>query len=425
MNKRFEARKKQVLQDAQIKRAVWEDMSKRLRTFTQPFAACLRREDQQNNARVYWQGLLSDLERKNVESIAYLHDRKRNDLQYFIGEATWGQGPLLDELARQVGRELGEADGVIIFDPSSFEKDGKDSVGVQRQWLGRLGKVENGQVGVYLGYASRKGQALCDVRLYLPEEWARDNERRHKCGVPREVRFHTRQELALEMLDQRGAVLPHAWVTGDDELGRDSKFRAALRARSEHYVLAVPSNTLIRDLEKEPPPWRGRGPQPKVRFERVDTWLAGVGAAQWTEVDVRDGEQGPLQARMLKHRVQTRQGGSWKGPEELLVIMQVPEKEGGWKTDYYLSNADGTTTTLDELARAAKAEHRIEETFKCAKSEAGLADYEVRTWRGWHHHQALALIAAWFLSCEVRRGKKVDPGADRADGARTAGGIAA
>ena len=118
---------------------------------------------------------------------------------------------------------------MLVFDPSAFPKKGAESVGVQRQWCGRLGKVDNCQVGVYLGYVSSKEHALVDFRLYLPREWTRSRKRLHKAGVPREVRFRTRHELALEMLDVRGASLPHAWVAGDDEMGRSSWFRGELR----------------------------------------------------------------------------------------------------------------------------------------------------------------------------------------------------
>ena len=169
---------------------------------------------------------------------------------------------------------------MIVFDPSAFAKKGTKSVGVARQWCGRLGKVENCQVGVYMAYVSRIEHALVNVRLFLPEEWAKDRARRSEAGVPREVRFQTRHELALEMLAESGSVLPHAWVAGDDEMGRPEWFRRDLRDRGERYLLAVPSNTLIRDQEVAPPEYSGRGRHPKNPFMRVDVWaerLAGGG----------------------------------------------------------------------------------------------------------------------------------------------------
>lgn len=409
MEQRFAVRKQELLAGAEIKTQVSAELLQRLPEFLAPYLVCMGRSEQKAHLQTYLQGLVSDLARKNVEAIAYLHDQERNELQHFIGGSRWEHAPLLAELTKQVGLELGEADGVIVFDPSGFEKDGKDSVGVQRQWLGRLGKVENGQVGVYLGYASRKGYALCDARLYLPKEWAADRGRRRKSGVPKGVRFQTRQELAKALLLERGAFLPHQWVTGDDEMGRGASFRAWLRERGEQYLLAVPSNTSMRDLAAEAPAGQGPGRKRKTPFLAVSRWRTALPAAAWTRLEVRDGEKGPLVVEAAKGRVQARAEKQRVGPEELLVVLRVPEA-GGWRTDYYLSNAPAETP-LAELARVAKAEHNIEDCFKRAKSEAGLADYEVRTWRGWHHHQTLSLLATWFLTHEAQRGKKMDAGA--------------
>src|SRR6185312_6822579 len=139
-----------------------------------------------------------------------------------------------------------EANAVIVFDSSGFAKKGTKSVGVIRQWCGRLGKIENCQVGIYTAYVSEKEHALVDTRLYLPEEWAKDRTRRKEAGVPKEVRFRTRHRLALEMLEERGEALPHSWVAGDDEMGRPSSSRRRLRDRGERYLLGVPSNLLVR-----------------------------------------------------------------------------------------------------------------------------------------------------------------------------------
>ncbi|MHC5058677.1 MAG: putative baseplate assembly protein, partial [Planctomycetota bacterium] len=177
--------------------------------------------------------------------------------------------PLVDELVRQVAAEIGEADGVLVIDPSAHHKKGNGSVGVKPQWNGRLGKIDNCQVGIYLAYASRKEHALVDERLFLPEEWADDQQRRDKCGVPKDVRFRTRHELALEMLRAHRKRLPHAWVTGDDEMGRAARFRASLRSMRETYLLAVPSNTRVRDLEGRAPIWSGVGRPPKCPLEQA------------------------------------------------------------------------------------------------------------------------------------------------------------
>ena len=410
MDRRFEARKQEILGEAEIKPEVANGMLRHLEQFAEPFMASLGRREARQNARVYVSGLLSDLERKNVESIAYRHDQDRRGLQRFIGEAPWEHQPLLEELASQVGSQLGEADGVIVFDPSAHKKCGNDSVGVQRQWLGRLGKIDNGQVGIYMGYASRKEHALVDVRLYLPKDWAKDKIRRKKCGVPKEIRYQTRHELALDMLKTNGKNLPHKWIAGDDEMGRSSRFRRDLRALDEQYLLDVPSNTNIRDLEVEPPAYRGRGRLPKQSFGRVDAWSDSLHKGTWVRINVRDGEKGPLVLEIVKRRVLARTERSCReAEEELLVVTRSLDENGKMKYDYHLSNAH-PDTPLKELARVVKAEHRIEDGIKRAKSEAGLSDYEVRTWTGWYHHQTLSLIAAWFLIRETQRGGKTYPG---------------
>ena len=212
----------------------------------------------------YITGLVSNVKRKNIETIAYLHEQDRQPLQKFIGQRVWDERPMIGELVRQVGAALGERDGVLVFDPSGVLKQGKASVGVARQWCGRAGKVDNCQVGVYMGYVARQEHALVDTRLYLPEEWTKDKKRRKAAGVPETVRFRTRHDLALEMLREHRAALPHAWVTGDDEMGRNSHFRDELREMNEQYLLAVPSNTLVRDLDAAPPPYRGTGQPPKA-----------------------------------------------------------------------------------------------------------------------------------------------------------------
>lgn len=419
MERRFEIRKRKILQEADIKQEVANGMLRRLEQFAQPFIASFGRREPKHNAQIYISGLLSDLRRKNVESIAYRYDQDRRALQRFIGWAPWDHQPLLEELAKQIGAELGEANGVIVFDPSAHKKCGNDSVGVQRQWLGRLGKVDNGQVAIYMGYASGKEHALVDTRLYLPKPWAKDKARRNTCGVPKQIRYHTRHELALDMLQNNGQYLPHSWIAGDDEMGRSSRFRKDLRALDEQYLLAVPSNTGIRDLDSPPPAYGGRGRRPKQPFQRVDVWRDSLDKKAWTRVDVRDGEKGPLVLEIVKRRVVARTERRWHdSTEELLIITRSPDGNGKVKYDYYLSNAPGETP-LDELARVIKAEHRIEDSLKRAKSEAGLSDYEVRTWVGWHHHQTLSLIATWFLTLETRRGKKVHAGADGPGGSRS------
>jgi SRSO17 transposase len=227
MERRFAARRDQLLADAEVAPRIPRGVLSRLERFLDPFVASLQRSEQGQHARTYVAGLLSQLESKNVESIAYLRDLEREPLQQFIGQSPWDHGPWLTELARQVGQQLGSPDGVLVFDPSAFPKKGSASVGVQRQWCGRLGKLDNCQVGIYLAYVGRVEHALVAARLYLPEEWAKDKTRRTKAGIPKGARFRTRHELALAMLDEHGSLLPHAWISGDDELGRCSSVLSA------------------------------------------------------------------------------------------------------------------------------------------------------------------------------------------------------
>lgn len=407
----FDIRREELLAQCEVSPKIFDGMMKRVGEFVTPYALHLRRKEQRQHAQTYLGGLMSDLERKTSESIAYRYDQDRQGLQHFIGAAPWDHQPLIEVLVGQVAVEMGDSRGVIVFDPSGFPKQGTDSVGVARQWIGRLGKVDNGQVAIYMGYVSEKEYALVDTRLYLPKEWTQDKIRRKQCGIPKEIRYQTRHELALEMLETHGASLPHAWITGDDEMGHVTWFREALRHRGERYLLAVPFNTTVRDLEapRPTPSHEGSGAQPKRKFESVRDWAQGLPQKAWSQIVVRDGEKGPLKLKMVKCRVATKtEDRCVSTAEELLIVTQRQEEDGSWRHDYFLSNAPAETS-LEELGRVVKTEHRIEDSLKRAKSEAGLGDYEVRTWTGWHHHQTLSLMALWFLTQETLRGKPLAP----------------
>ena len=411
MDARYAIRKTQLLDECQVAPEIFEQVIPRLYAFMAPFVKTFQGQIAAQHAKTYVCGLLSDVEHKNVESIAYRFGQSRLPLQGFIGWAEWDDEPLRAELISQVNRHLGQGDGVLVFDPSAFPKSGRESVGVARQWCGRLGKVDNCQVALYVGYVSRKGHSLVDTRLYLPKEWTKDQARLDKAGVPRACRgFRTRHQLALEMLAKNGAALPHGWIAGDDEMGRPYGFRRRLASVGERYLLAVPANTAMRDLEVEPPGASGRGRPPTRPWQRVEAWSQALDDAAWQRIDVRDGSKGPLVVEMVKRRVVSRTHRRQQGDEELLVVIRYRDRDQAQvvKVDYYLSNAV-SETPLWELARVAKAAHRIEECIQRSKSEAGLADYEVRHWTGWQHHQTLSLLATWFLERETHRGKKMDP----------------
>src|SRR6266581_827015 len=287
MNPVWAQRREEVWNDCSVSPDVFTQMVHRLGEFVVPYQHALETEVSGRHVHLYLQGLLSDLERKNAEDIATLVDVERAVMQAFIGTVPWDHRPLVTVLVRQVAEQLGEPDGVIAFDPSSFSKRGRHSVGVKRQWCSHRGKVDNCQVGVFMGYVSRHDHALLDFRLSLPEEWARDAQRRAECHVPPEVRYHTRHEQCLEMLDAWGEQVPHGWVTGDDELGRHTRFRQQLRERGERYVLGVPCNTTMRDLEAPLPEYQGRGRRPKAPWQSVIQWRHSLPADAWTHLTVR------------------------------------------------------------------------------------------------------------------------------------------
>lgn len=407
MERRFEERKEAMLAECEVDPALLRGTLERLESFVKPFADQLSTVEQRGHMADYVAGLCSSVERKTSETIAYFHGQDRQALQRFIGWVEWDHRPLLGELARQVGEALGEADGVLVVDPSAFAKKGTESVGVQRQWNGHAGKIDNGQVGVYLGYVSRREQALVDLRLYLPKEWANSKRRRTKCHVPPEVAFATKLQLALEMIEANRAVLPHTWVVGDDEFGRSTTFRRGLRELGERYLLAVPSNTLVRDLHAEPPPYRGFGKRPLAPFVRVDRWCRQLPVQAWTRIEVRDGEKGPLVVDVAVTPVLAITERTDRESEEVLVVTRRVEDDGNVVHDYWLSNA-ASQTPRAEFARVAKARGRIEQCLQRGKTETGLADYETRSWQGWHHHQTLSLLASWFLVRERMRGGKKD-----------------
>ena len=294
MEARYAFRKSQLLDECQVAPAMFEQVIPRLSTFMQPFVSIFQGQAADQQATTSVCGLLSNVERKNIESIAYRFGQSRLPLQSFIGWDAWDDAPLREELRSQVKTHLGQSDGVLVFDPSGFPKSGRESVGVVRQWCGRLGKVDNCQVAISLGYVSRKGHTLVDTRRYLPKAWTKEKARLEKAGVPQASRaYRTRHQLALEMLEHNGASLPHRWIAGDDEMGRPYWLRRRLEALGERYMLAVPANTSMRDVEVEPPASSGRGRRPQRPWQPVEAWSQSLEDTAWHRSDVRDGSKGP------------------------------------------------------------------------------------------------------------------------------------
>ena len=253
MEARYAIRKRQLLDACQVSPEIFEHVIPRLYSFMKPFVTIFQGQVGDQHAKTYVCGLLSNLERKNVESIADRFDHSRLPLQAFIGWEEWDDEPLRLALRPQVKTHLGQGDGVLGFDPAGCPQSGRQAVGVARQWCGRLGKVDNCHVAMDLGDVSRKGHPLVDQRLFLPKEWTKEKARLDKVGVPKASRaYRTRHQLALEMLATNGAWLPHGWMSGDDEMGRPYGFRRRLATLGERSLLAIPSNTARRDLETEP-----------------------------------------------------------------------------------------------------------------------------------------------------------------------------
>jgi SRSO17 transposase len=382
----------------------------RLTAFLQRYLPRLYRVEQRTNAALVIRGLLSGLRRKTCEPIAVEAGVHRKPIQFLVGAGKWDDEAVMAELRSHVREELADERAILILDPSGFPKSGTESCGVARQWCGRLGKQDNCQIGVFLAYAAPGGYAPLDRRLYLPKDWADDPGRRARCHVPESVKFQESWRIAVDLLERCRKDLPHAWVAGDDEMGRPAAFRAWLRRHGERYILDVPCNTSVRDLEVRRPRRRraGRGRKREVPFRRADTWAARQPEGRWTRLTIGDGERGPLQVDAMTVRVRTKQDRRI-GPEERLVVTRTVETKP--QTHYSLSNA-GPEVPLVELVRVRFTRHRVEEVFGAAKGEAGLAHYEVRSWVGWHHHITLALVALWFLILERRRVGGENPGGD-------------
>jgi SRSO17 transposase len=395
-----------LLADAEVSAATVRGCGQRLERFLHRYLPQFYRQEQRALVRVVLQGKLSKLERKTSEPIAYLAGRQRKPVQNFVGAGAWDDEAVLTELRQHVAEELADPDAVLVLDPSGFAKKGTASCGVSRQWCGRLGKVDNCQVGVFAAYVSERGRALVDRQLYLPQEWAEDVHRRTQCHVPEDVTFQEHWKIGLSLLDRSGSDLPLTWVAGDDEFGRASAFRAALRWRRRSYVLDVPCNTLIRDLAEAPGPGRRYPP-----WRRVDDWAQAQPRSRWRKLRLGPGAKGPKVVRALEAWVQTKDEDGGPGPRERLVVIRTVEQAP--QVWYTLSNARADVP-LAKVVGAHSRRHGIEELLQEGKGEVGLAHYEVRSWVGWHHHMTLSLLALWFLTLERGRVGKKNPRLDRA-----------
>ena len=395
-----------------------------LEAFLDRYAPLFGRTEAQGHARRFVQGLLLGGERRSVENIAEAIDGcVVRSLQAFITNAPWDANAVLADLRRQVAEEWGDRDAVLTADETGFPKKGKLSVGVKKQYSGTLGRTDNCQVGVFLGYHAAKGHPLIDRRLFLPEEWADERPRREKAGVPAGVIFRTKPELALEMVaDAVATGLPFQWVTGDSVYGVSPTFCQGVRALGKWYVLDSSSDARVWTTEPEvipagrKPPGRGRpttSAKPATKPERVADVAAALPPSAWRRLTVAEGSQGPRVFDYAELTVWFNEDGLPGGPERLLVRRSLGQ-EPEWK--YHRTNAPAEVR-LQTLAEVRAKRWSIEQDFATGKGECGLDEYETRGWVGWHHHTALSVLALWFLARQRDRSGGKKPRADRPRGA--------
>jgi SRSO17 transposase len=331
------------------------------------------RPEPRRTACAYLLGLLSAVERKNCWWLAEHAGHARPDaMQRLLTSAKWDVDAAHDQVRRDVVKHLGPG-GVLIFDETGILKKGTCSVGVQRQYTGTAGRIENSQVAVFATYASPKGRALIDRRLYLPKSWCDDPDRRGAAGVPADVTFATKPELASGMLAATlTAGVPFGWVTADEAYGVNSAFRSDLRQRGISYVLAVSCRTRV-DLV--------------IGKRRVDTLVAALPAAAWQPYSAGHGTKGPRTYDWAWVRLAATSPDRW-----LLVRRNATTGE----LAYYLAWSP-TPQPLRTLARVAGSRWATEEAFQAAKGNVGLDHYQVRNWTAWHRHITLCMIALAFL----------------------------
>jgi len=296
-----------------------------------------------------------------------------------------------------------------VIDEGSFLKCGDKSVGVARQYLGCVGKIANGQVAVYLTYASPHGHTFLDTRLYLPQEWTDDPERLAAAGVPADVVFRTKPELGLELVRQQRQRVRHAWVTFDEAYGRNPDFLSGLEQLGERYLGEVPKDTrgwLKAPALESPGAGRRGRPASKARVragepepQTVEALAAALPSTAWQRRKFREGSKGEQVAHFARVRFVVERD-DLPGPELWLVIERGCDQQSYVK--YYLSNA-AVACPLLAMVQPAHSRWTVEDCFLRGKGEVGLDEYEVQGWRGWHHQQTLAMLALWFLVLEKRR----------------------
>lgn len=355
------------------------------------------RSEPRERAVGYVQGLLGDTQRKNGWQLAeYLGDSTPDGVQHLLARADWDADAVRDALIDYVTEHLGHPDGVLAVDETGFLKKGAMSVGVSRQYSGTAGRIENSQIGVFLGYATTRGRALIDRALYLPKEWAADNARRKRAGVPKAIAFATKLVLARQMIDRAVAAgVPARWVAADAVYGPDYHFRVALEGHGLGYVVGVRTDFAVRV---------------GLRPVRAKALLAEVPADGWHRRSCGIGSKGPRVYDWARLRTAA------PGPDECTRWLLIRRSTSDPSDVAYFACGGPPATTLNDLVRVAGTRWSIEDLFELAKGDCGLDEYEVRSWVGWHRHVTLSLWALAVVT--VIRSRAVQP-AGKKKGARS------
>jgi SRSO17 transposase len=399
-----------------------ERCRKRLEGFLVDLLAPVGRSERRHWGSVYVRGLLLDGERKSVEPMAgRLPDGNEQAMQQFVGQSPWDWKPIWERLAQRMVREL-EPDAIWVIDDTGFPKQGAHSVGVARQYSGTLGKTANCQVAVSMHEVCTEGAAVLNWRLYLPESWTEDAQRRAEAGIPEDVKFKKKWELALEMIDQvRQWDLADRIVVADAGYGDVTAFREALESRNLRYAVGVQSSTGVWTEVPRPlklgPKETGRPPSALHYGKQrpVSVREAAQQAQGWKKIRWREGSKGWLQSRFWAGRVRPSHGfheGREAG-KEVWLLVEWPDKAEA-PTKYFLCDLPANYS-LRRLVQIAKARWKIEQDYQQLKEELGLDHYEGRSWIGWHHHVTLVMLAHSFLTLETLRNKKnfwLDPAED-------------
>jgi SRSO17 transposase len=414
-----------------------EAMAEDLVKFHTLFQDLFVRREQREWSEFYLRGQLSELERKTAEPMVLqlkgADTAAVRTLQQFLSLGTWNDDPILWRLEELIAEDLGEADASVILDGSGFPKQGTHSVGVARQYCGHLGKIANCQHAVFAAYTSSRGYAFLDRRLYMPEKWFDEahTSLRTRYGVPDELQFTTEPQLGLAMVKgllARGKI-PFRWVLADETYGADPKFLDGIEALGKWYFVEVPVSTMlwVGAVEVEA---AGQGPMGRPRKharvaaetaprQEARATAAGLPKRAWRRYRIKEGAKGAVEAEFAFIRVTRSTKGGRPGAAATLVLRRSLE---GGTVKVLLTNAPGSCPKM-RLARLSGQRWPIETAFEEAKGEVGMDHYEVRTWRGWHHHMTQTFLAYYFLVRMRLRGKK--SGADTAAGETAAVGSAA